>query len=119
MRTFDEMGYVEPGPVYFQVKASEVLKAVGSAYFFDVDLRDYHLWMREELPVVLILFDASRKKAYWLCVQQYFDEEEARRPRKGAKTVRVRVPKSQPMDHAAVKKMRELRYALKRSRLGG
>src|SRR5258708_7854542 len=61
MRTFDEDGYIEPGPVYFQLKAGESLDAVGSAYVYDVDIRDYHLWTQEEMPVFLVLFDASRR----------------------------------------------------------
>src|SRR5262249_53494524 len=65
LRTFDEEGYAEPGLVYIQVKAAESLDAVGSDYVFDVDIRDYHLWRREEMPVLLILFDAGRRKAYW------------------------------------------------------
>src|SRR5438132_10538066 len=58
LRTFDEEGYAEPGLVYIQLKAAESLQAVGSDYVFDVDIRDYDLWTREEMPVVLILFDA-------------------------------------------------------------
>ena len=118
MRAFDEKGYVEPGPVYFQLKASESLQAAGSAYGFDVDIRDYNLWIQEEMPVVLILFDAARRKAYWLCVQRYFDEDTARQPKKGAKTVRVRVPKRQAMNRSAVRKIRELRYFLRKPTLG-
>jgi hypothetical protein len=50
--------------------------------------------MLERLPVVLILFDASRRKAYWLHVQEYF-RQSRRRPKAGAKTIRVRVPRKQ------------------------
>ena len=72
LRTFDGEGYLEPGLMYIQLKAAESLEAVGSDYVFDVDLRDYHLWRQEEMPVLLILFDATRRKAYWLAVQRYF-----------------------------------------------
>ena len=87
MRTFDDEGYAEPGVVYFQLKASESLQAFGSAFLFDVDIRDYNLWIQEEMLVVLILFDASRRRAYWLAVQRYFKEDAARQPQKGAKTI--------------------------------
>src|SRR5882672_10854813 len=93
--TYDEQGYVEPDFVSLQLKAAESLQAVGSGYAFDVDIRDYNLWMRERMPVILILFDASRRRAYWLAVQHYFREDEGRKPKKGAKSVRVRVPKRQ------------------------
>src|SRR2546423_1769018 len=53
MCTFDEHGYAEPGMVFFQMKAAESLEAVGSNYVFDLDIRDYHLWMNEKMPVIL------------------------------------------------------------------
>jgi len=108
MRTFDENGYVEPEPIYFQLKATESLQTIGSTYSFDVDVRDYNLWIHEEMPVILILFDASRKRAYWLAVQQYFDEDLTRQPKKGAKTVRVRVQERQPVNRRAIQRIREL-----------
>jgi len=107
--THDERGYAEPGLVCLQLKAAETLRRVGSNYVFDVDIRDYHLWKLERTPVILILFDASRRKAYWLFIQSYFREEPARQPKKGAKTVRVRVPRRQIVNGRAIAKMRTLK----------
>src|SRR5437764_6010392 len=64
--TYDEEGYAEPGLVSLQLKAEERLQVVGSDYVYDLDIRDYNLWILEEMPVILILFDASRRHAYWL-----------------------------------------------------
>ncbi len=110
MSTFDEKGYVEAGLVYFQCKAMEALDPSGEDYVYDLDIRDYNLWIREKMPVILILFDASRRRAHWLAVQLYFDDR-ARRPKKGAKSVRIRVPKSQVVNRRAIAKMRELKGA--------
>ena len=118
LRTFDREGYPEPGLVYIQLKAAESLEAIGSDYVFDVDLRDYHLWRLEEMPVLLILFDATRRKAYWLAVQSYFQADETRQPKRGAKSVRVRVPKRQPVSRRAIQKMRELKEDKPRPQLG-
>ena len=118
MRTFDDAGYVEPGVLYFQLKATESLQLLGSSYVFDVDIRDYNLWIQEVMPVVLVLFDASRRRAYWLAIQRYFREDGTRRPRKGAKTVRVRIPKRQAVSRLAVKRMRELISEMQRPKLG-
>ena len=107
--TFDERGYIEPDDAYIQLKAAETLHAVGSEYLFDLDVRDYNLWMRDKAPVFLILFDASRKRAYWLAVQQYFRKDAARQPKKGAKTVRIRISKRQIVNCRAIAKMRELK----------
>ena len=108
--TFDEQGYVEPDQAYFQLKAAETLQAVGSDYVYDLDVRDYNLWVRDAAPVFLVLFDASRKRAYWLAVQQYFWEDGARQPKKGAKTVRIRISKRRVVNRQALAKMRAIKW---------
>jgi Domain of unknown function (DUF4365) len=107
--TFDKRGYVEPGVVGLQLKAAETLQTVGSSYVFDLDIRDYNLWIQEKMPVILILFEASRRRAYWLSVRNYFNEDAAREPKKGAKTVRVHVPRRQVVNRRAIAKMRDLK----------
>jgi hypothetical protein len=118
MWPFDENGYAEPGAVYFQFKASEHLDESGTAYVFDLNIRDYHLWIREETPVILVLYDATRRRAYWLAIQRYFQADVARQPKKGAKTVRIRVPKRQAVTRRAVGAMRELKWAELRRKAG-
>jgi hypothetical protein len=107
--TYDQQGYPEPGLVCLQLKAAETLQALGSDYVFDLDIRDYNLWMLERWPVILILFEASRRRAYWLHIQRYFREDVARLPRKGVKTVRVRVPKRQVVNRRAIATLRDLK----------
>jgi hypothetical protein len=107
--TFDEQGYAEPGLVSLQLKAAETLTAVGRHYVFDLDIRDYNLWVRERSPVILVLFDASLRRAFWLPIQRYFQENVVRRPKKGAKEVRVRVPKRQVLNRRAIAKIRHLK----------
>ena len=115
MFTFDEQGYAEPGLVWLQLKAAESLTLIGSDHFYDLDIRDYNLWMFQELPVILILFDAGRRKAYWVAVQHYFSRNPARQPLKGAKTVRVHVARRQVLNRGAIAKMRALKQkALRR-----
>jgi len=109
MFTYDDQGYVEPDLVFLQFKATEQLQVIGSDYVFDLNIRDYNLWTMEKLPVILILYDASRRQAFWLCVQSYFSEDTTRKPKKGAKTVRVYVPKRQVVNHRAIATMRDLK----------
>lgn len=89
----------------------EILDASGTDYLYDLDIRDYNLWVKEKLPVILILFDASQRRAYWLAVQQYFSRDVAHQPKKGAKTVRIRVPRRQAVNGRAIATMRELKWA--------
>jgi hypothetical protein len=117
--THDEDGYAEPGLVNIQLKAAESLDAVGADYIFDLDVRDYNRWVHERMPVILILFDASRRRAYWLCIQEYFREDATRRPKKGAKTVRVRVPTGQVVNRRAIARMRDLMWEALNKPTGG
>jgi hypothetical protein len=96
--------------ILLQLKAKEVLSSVGADYVFDLDIRDYNLWMREKMPVILALFDASRKRAFCLAVQRNF-RDVGRQPRRGAKTVRARVPMQQAVNRRAIATMRELKRA--------
>lgn len=109
--TFDERGYVEPGLIFLQFKASELLERSGADYVYDLDIRDYNLCLMDRMPVVLILFEASRRRAYWLPIQGYFRADPARRPKAWAKTVRVRVPIRQSVSRRALARMRGLKRA--------
>ena len=106
MRTYGNEGYAEEGSVYLQLKAAETLTGSGHDFVFDVDRRDYGLWTAEVMPVILVLFDASRRRGYWVYVQRYFTEDASRRPGRTARTVRVRAPKRQRASRAAVRQWR-------------
>ena len=117
MTTFDTRGYVEPGSVCFQVKATERLPIHGMNLPYDLDIRDYNLWIREKMPVILVLFDAAMRRAYWIGVQQYFRSNTARRPTTGAKTIRIGLDRSQVVNDTAIAAMRELKQkAIQRAR---
>lgn len=109
--TFDEQGYTEPGVVFLQLKASDALASSGENDAYDLDIRDYNLWKHENQPVFIVLYDAVKRRAYWLHVQSFFASA-AHRPQKGAKTVRVLVPKRHVLNAAAVARVRALKNAL-------
>lgn len=117
--TYDQEGYVEEGSVYLQLKSSESLKASRDKFVFDMDLRDYARWTREPMPVILILFDASKRRAYWLYVQRYFVEDPSRKPRQGVRTVRIRVPRRQVVNRMAIKAMRTYKQRVLQQAEGG
>jgi len=106
MKTYDEEGFIEPGLVYFQIKASDNPKEVSDAYVYDLDIRDYNLWKTELTLIVLVLYDAIHRRAYWLDVKRYFREDDKRRPAKGAKWVRVRIPKTQYLTQQTIAEFR-------------
>ncbi len=116
--TFDKQGYPEPGSVYFQFKARQTLVEVKGGFVYSLEVRDYNLWMWERTPVILILFDATRRRAYWVCVQQYFHDHPDRGPIKGAKTIQIRVSKRQRVGLAAIRTIRELKERAQSPYLG-
>ena len=106
--TFDEDGFAEPGAALLQVKASDHLTATGEVIPFDLDIRDYSLWILEKTPVFLILFDASTRQAIWLHVQSYFANGENRKP-KGRRTVRIFFPTNAVLDGSAVAEIQKIK----------
>lgn len=109
MTTFDRDGYIEPGAVRFQIKATEKLSEAAGAVAHDIDIRDYNIWIREQMPVILVLFDARRRIAYWLDLKRYFLADESLRPKKKARWVRVWIPIHQVLSNTAIADLRALK----------
>jgi hypothetical protein len=110
--TFDDEGFTEPGVVYMQLKATDNIEhtATGTDVVFDLAVQDYDLWRHEVMPVMLVLYDARKRRAWWLYLQRYFAEDAGRRPRKDAKSVRVWIPAKQRFSRRTVKLMRTWKH---------
>ena len=116
VNTFDSEGLIEAGNFYIQLKASEVLTqhATGVSYVFDLDTRDYNLWIMEPMPVFLVLYEARSRRAYWLYFQEYVGGSHAPKARANARTLRIQIPKTNRvnarfMRHARTRKTEILR----------
>ena len=83
MFTYDTTGAVEEDVVFFQVKATDILKvrADGQSLPFRVQCADIEFWLRHTFPVILIVYDARADRAYWLYVQAYFRQLASRAQR--------------------------------------
>lgn len=70
---FAPSGEIENGEVKFQLKSSEKLNRIqnGVAISIPIQTNDLHYWSMELLPVILVAYDASEDKAYWVDVQDY------------------------------------------------
>jgi hypothetical protein len=117
--TFDEYGYQEDGDIRIQVKATDTIHRFrrGGSLSHKIKLQHNNLWMKTRMPVFLILYDAREKKAYWLYVQAYFAESLQRRPRKGLKSVTVRIPVANELTEDTIDYMRD-RKAARLARMG-
>jgi hypothetical protein len=72
--TYTSTGEIESSNVFIQVKATEKLtwlreKKTAS---FRLERSDLVGWLRQLLPVILIVYDAVEDRAYWLHIQGYF-----------------------------------------------
>lgn len=88
-------GAIENGEVRFQLKATEHLQVInkGTVISFPINTGDLHYWALEIHPFILVVFDASEDKAFWLHVQEYITEHPDRvDPHK--ETVNVHIPTS-------------------------
>jgi hypothetical protein len=106
MRTYDSRGFAEPDVVFFQIKASEQLEEIRGCYYHDLDIRNSNLWMYEKLPVILVVYDAALRQAFWQDVQRYFLAKTTRKPTTGMKWVRLSIPKSQCIDRDFIAQIR-------------
>src|SRR5437870_3431239 len=72
--TFNTQGDVDEGNILVQVKASEhlLIRRAKAAFPFRIDRRDLVAWLKEPMPVILIVYDAKKDIAYWLYIQSYF-----------------------------------------------
>lgn len=115
--TYDQNGEAENGEIFIQVKATDTLPllADGERIAFPVSEIDLALWLREPMPVILVLYDAQMNVAYWLYVQAYFERQQRERP--GSvfpirRTRTVYLNRSAPFDQDAVRAIARYRDAV-------
>jgi hypothetical protein len=109
VETYDKDGYVENGEIRVQLKATDRLVDLkrGETLALDIDARHYVLWTNELMPVFLILYDAREKRAYWIDVQSYFSADPSRRPKAGARTLRIHIPIAHELTGDTIDYMRD------------
>ncbi len=92
--TFDEEGYEENSSVLVWLKAKEEFDDSPKKGFvsIDINMKYYNLWIDELDPVFVILYDARKRRAYWVYLQAYFKEHPSRRPKESARKFALRVP---------------------------
>jgi hypothetical protein len=109
--TFDGSGVMEPGHVLLQVKATDHLKVVHSGRLIAqrVERRDLVSWLRQPMPVILVVYDAAADVAYWLYVQAHLARKSRPNPTKGGGLVTVHVPRGNVLNPEAVRRFARFR----------
>jgi hypothetical protein len=111
--TYDKNGYLEPGFILLQLKATDGIRIIEGGTFisFPISTKDYRHWTAEGYPVFLIVYDAIVRTAYWLYIQKYFKADRSRGPRARATTVTVRIPVDNKMSESTIDYMRARKTA--------
>lgn len=111
LSTFNAAGEFETGTIYIQLKATEHPKYSNDkcSFLFQADHRDLNIWFEEPLPVILIFYDATEEKAYWLYVQEYLEKLNNFTPETGVGSKRVFIPKLNLIDQNSFKQFREFK----------
>ncbi len=113
MLTYEEDGAVESGHVLFQVKATDSPKLIqaGRSIACRIEVADLKAWQDEWMPVILVLYDGQRDKAYWLYVQQYLNDKNVAGEDLLAEQDRltVRIPRRNRLDRKAIERFRQFR----------
>jgi hypothetical protein len=75
--TYTEEGELESESVKIQLKATDSLPLLqdSQTIAFSISHADLELWLREWMPVILVVYDARDEVAYWLYLQAYFQEQ--------------------------------------------
>ncbi len=111
MKTFNENGERERGDIHIQVKATDrlLLRPTTAAFSFRVARTNLVDWVYEVEPVILIVFDAKKKRGYWVCIQALFPDPEKVNFFAFGKTASIRVPVASRLNPNAMRKMARLR----------
>jgi hypothetical protein len=93
IHTFDANGESNNGMILFQLKSTDNIKFDKSQKVakFDLSKRDLESWLLSKLTVLLILYDAQTEIAYYIDLQEYFEENRLLL-KDVAKYVRVNIP---------------------------
>lgn len=105
--TFDEHGQVEGGVIFFQVKATDHLPLLkdGQTISWPISRRDVKLWLTEAYPVVLVLYDGGRDRAYWLYVQEFFARYPTSELFVAGETLSVHVPVGNRVNKRSIRRL--------------
>lgn len=111
--TYADDGQVENGSIGIQVKATDRLTrlADGRTISCRVDTADMVYWRREEDPVILVVYDAAKDRAYWLDVRAAARAWQPDATAWRTRTVALRIPMANRLTMHAMRQFRRWKNA--------
>jgi len=118
MTTFNVQGLIENGLIQFQVKASDSPKVLTKhkAIADQLEWRDVVYWLNEQMPVVLVVYDAQQERAWWLYLQQELRIVTKDRSRLRIGRLTVHVPLKNEVSTEAIRAFAGFRDAMLKER---
>jgi hypothetical protein len=107
LSTFSNKGEFENGSISIQLKATDKLRLINQAstISFTIKRKHYTLWKREPMPVILVVFDSVKERAFWLYFQDYLENKLTRKIKKNAASITVNIPIRNKLNRRSVKKL--------------
>lgn len=105
--TYDRYGEIENGMLSIQLKATDRIRhgKRQKAMRHSVSRTDLNLWLKEPMPVILVLYDAEGDLAYWQYVQAYFEDRSSHAGRAAtSKSATIHLPRANVLDMDAIQK---------------
>jgi hypothetical protein len=101
----DDTGEFEPGLVFIQVKSTDRLPqhADGRTIPWLVSRCDLKLWLAETYPVILVVYDGQKDRAYWIHVQRYVSGSRTPELFAGGETITVHMPMANRFNSRAIR----------------
>ena len=110
INTYNEIGESENGRIEIQLKSTDHLKysVAKKAILFDLNQRDLELWLNSNRTFIFIVYDAAKKIAYWVDLEDYFKINRAKLE-KINKFVRIYIPDKNVFTDETVQKFRKIK----------
>lgn len=111
LKTFNEHGERERGNILVQVKATDglLLRPGQTAFPFRIERTNLVDWLYEVEPVILVVFDAVKLRAFWICIQEYFGDPREMNLFTVGKSVSMHIPLANRVNRRSIRKMAILR----------
>lgn len=117
--SYNDEGEVEPGELLLQLKAKNQPRILtdGKHLSFKIETADLQHWLRQPMPVILVVFDAVKEVGYWLYVQAYCQRKKLV-PDPAKKETVVRIPLENQVNPAAMKRFARFKEKIAAQREG-
>jgi hypothetical protein len=104
-----ESGEIENGEIRFQLKATDHLDVDREYAACSVAARDLHYWYWEsqQLPFVLVLYDAKRHAGYWVDVRSHIEDSSFEFDREQKQST-IRIPCTNKITVKTIDQFREI-----------